>query len=124
MKLKEDGNFALVITRGPSLIDEYSLLPENHLIDLVQTIDKWDDDGVNSVIEQLARNKYVDQEAIFRIKEWDNPDGRISNYDWQRIKEQLDNIPKIREDLRKAKEQFTNSGGFKAFLLGSTKNQA
>jgi hypothetical protein len=115
MRLSEKEDFALIITRGPSFIDEYSLRPENYLLDLAQTVESWDDDGVDSVIKQLARNRHVDAEAIERLKQWD-VEGKITNYDWQKIKRRLDDIPKIREEMRKEKEQFIQSGNFKKAL--------
>ena len=116
MILRDDNEFALIATRGPSFIDEYSLRPENHLLDLIQSVERWDYDGIASVIEQLARNKYVDQEAIDRIKKWHKPTDRIADFDWQQITDQLEDILKIREDLKKAKEQLIQSGSFKSVL--------
>jgi hypothetical protein len=117
MKLHADSRFALVATRGPSFIDEYSLRPENQLLELVQSTERWDSEGIASIIGQLAKNKNFDQKAIERMKKWDNPNGRISNFYWQQIREQLGDIPRIREDQRKAKEEFTQSGRFK-YLVG------
>lgn len=113
MKLQDDDNFALVVTRGPSFIDEYSLRPENHLLELLSSVKRWDEKGIGYVMDQLARNRYFDQESIDRIKKWDTPNGRITDFDWQQIKDQLDDIPIIREKLKKAKEQMIQSGSFK-----------
>jgi DNA-binding PadR family transcriptional regulator len=113
MRLSEKADFALVATRGPSFIDEYSLRPENYLLDMVQAVESWDDDGIDSVVRELARNKYVDQEVIERLEKWDIKDGSISNFDWQKIKERLAHIPKIREEMKKDKDRFIQSGNFK-----------
>ena len=109
-------DFDLVVTRGPSFIDEYSLNPENYLLDLVQAVESWDDDGIDHVIKQLARNKHVDAEAIERLKQWDAGELQISNYYWQQIKNRLDDMPKIREEMKKEKELFFQSGNFKKAL--------
>lgn len=115
MRLNKKEDLALVITRGPSFIDEYSLRPENQLLDLVQAVKSWNDDGVDSVIKQLARNTHVDQQAIERLKQWD-VEGKIENFYWQQIRKRLDDIPKIREEMKKEKENFIQSGGFKEVL--------
>jgi len=96
MRLIKENKFALVVTRGPSFIDEFSLRPENHLLWLIQSVENWNEDKINFIIKQLARNKLVDQEAIARIKKWDIPN-EIPRYYWQRIIDQLNDIPKIRE---------------------------
>jgi hypothetical protein len=106
----------LVITRGPSFIDEYSLRPENHLLELLQTVKRWDAEGIDIIIEQLARNNYFDQDAIERIKKWDNPDGRISNFYWQKIREHLNDFPNIREKMKKNKANLIRSEDYKRFL--------
>jgi len=115
MKLNEKENFALIITRGPSFIDEYALRPENYLSDLFQAVESWDDDGIDSIIRQLARNQYVDAEVIDRLKQWDT-EGRISGFYWQQIKNRLDDIPEIRKEMKKGKVQFIESGKFKKAL--------
>jgi len=107
MRLKEN-KFALVVTRGPSFIDEFSLRPENHLLWLIQSVENWNEDKINFIIKQLARNKLVDQEAIARIKKWNIPNG-ITRYYWQRIIDQLDDIPKIREKMNIEKEYLMQS---------------
>jgi hypothetical protein len=114
--LNEDNKIALVITRGPSFIDEYSLRPENHLLELLQTVKRWDAEGIDIIIEQLARNNYFDQDAIERIKKWDNPDGRISNFYWQKIREHLNDFPNIREKMKKNKANLIRSEDYKRFL--------
>ncbi|MFX0116634.1 MAG: hypothetical protein ACFFB3_18945 [Candidatus Hodarchaeota archaeon] len=116
MRLDEHKDFAIVATQGHSFIDEFSLRPENHLLWLIQTVERWDDQGLEFVIEQLARNKYVDQEAIDRIKKWDIPDRKILNYYWQKILERLDDIPDIREEMQREKERFIQSGDFRRIL--------
>jgi hypothetical protein len=116
MRLKEEEKFAVVATRGPSLIDEFSLRPENDLQWLVQSVDEWDDGGLDFVIEQLAKNNYVDRDAIDRIKKWNAPDEKIPNYYWQKIVDRLDDIPKIREEMRREKKNFLQSGDFKPFF--------
>lgn len=117
-KMRLDGHkdFAIVATRGPSFIDEFSLRPENHLLWLIQTVERWDDEGLDFVIGQLARNKYVDQEAINRIRRWDIPARKISNYYWQKLMDKLESIPKIREEMRREKEDSIRSGNFKHLL--------
>jgi hypothetical protein len=116
MRLTEKEDFALVITRGPSFIDEYSLRPENYLLELVQSVEKWDLDGVKSAIRQLARNSHLDEEAIERIKKWKIKDEIISEYDWQQIKNRLDDIPKIREEMKREKEVSIQSDKLKPML--------
>jgi DNA-binding PadR family transcriptional regulator len=116
MKLQDNDDFALVVTRGPSFIDDYGLRPENQMLELLSSVRRWDEKGIGYVIDQLARNRYFDQEAIDRIKKWNNPNGRVTNFVWQQIKEQLDDIPKIREELKEAKEKFVQSGGIKTVL--------
>jgi DNA-binding PadR family transcriptional regulator len=115
MRLDEKEDFALIITRGPSFIDEYSLRPENYLLNLVQGVENWNDEGIESVIEQLARNKHVDAEAIEKLKQWD-AEGKISGYYWQEIKKRLKGIPKKQEEMKKEKDLFIQSGGFKEVL--------
>lgn len=112
-RLSDNVDFALVATRGPSFIDEYSLRPENYLLDMIQAVETWDEDGIDSIIKQLAMNKYVDQEVIERLEKWDIKDRSISNFDWQKIKKRLADIPKIREEIKKEKERFIQSSNFK-----------
>ena len=116
MRLREKEDFALVITRGPSFVDEYSLRPENHLLDLIQTVESWDDDGIDSVVRQLARNKCVDADSIERLKQWNVGGEKIMQSNWQKIKDRLDDIPKIREEMKEEKERFIQSGGSKRVL--------
>jgi DNA-binding PadR family transcriptional regulator len=112
----KNGGFAVLATRGPSFIDEYSLRPENYLLGLMQAVEGWDDDGMDAVVRQLAKNRHVNQEAIERLKAWDKADGRISDCDWQKIKERLDDIPKIREEMKRDREKFIQSGSFRHVL--------
>jgi len=119
MRLSERDEFAIVATRGPSFIDEFSLRPENHLMWLLESVESWDDDGLNFVIEQLARNEHVDQEAIDRIKKWDAPTRKISSYHWQKLINKLDDLPKIREaEMQRKKEMLTRSSDFFKRVLG------
>lgn len=74
---------------------------------------RWDDEGLEFVIEQLARNKYVDQEAIDRIRKWEIPARRISNYYWQKLRDKLNDLPEIREEMQREKERFIQSDDFK-----------
>lgn len=104
MRLTEKEEFAIVATRGSSFIEEFSLRPENHLLWLVESVERWDDDGLDFVIEQLARNKFVDQDAIDRIKKWDVPARKISSYYWQKLVDKLDDLPKIREKCRRERK--------------------
>lgn len=115
MRLDDKDSLALVITRGPSFIDEYSLRPENYLLNLVQGVENWNDEGIENVIKQLARNKHVDAEAIEKLKQWD-AEGKVASFNWQSIKNRLDDIPKIREEMKKEKDRFIQSGGFKRAL--------
>jgi hypothetical protein len=113
MKLEHQENFAILATHGPSFIDEYSLRPENYLNELLEWVQTWDEEEVNFIIEQLAKNKYVDQEAIDRIKKWNVPQRIITNHWWQKIKEKIEMIPKIREEMSKEKDNLIQSGKFK-----------
>jgi len=122
MRITKEEEFAIVATRGPSFIDEFSLRPENHLLWLIESVERWDDEGIEFVIEQLARNEYVHQEAIDRMKKWDIPEGKISKCYWQRIMERLDDIPQIREEMQRKKEQLMQSGNLKSLLGIDEKN--
>jgi DNA-binding PadR family transcriptional regulator len=123
VKLEKNDDFALIITRGPSFIEEYSLRPENYLLELLQSVEKWDTEGIETVIGQLAKNKYFDQEAIDRIKKWEYPAEKISDYYWQEFQRQLDDIPKIREEQHKAKERLIESA-FSKHNLGLGKESS
>lgn len=122
MRLSEKADFALIATRGPSFIDEYGLRPENYLTDLIEAVESWDNDGIDSVVKQLAMNRYVDSDAIERLKQW-NPEtvNAPDNYQqkrmragyWQQIKNRLDGIPRIREEMKKDKDRFIQSSDFK-----------
>jgi DNA-binding PadR family transcriptional regulator len=112
MRFYDKDSLALVITRGPSFIDEYSLRPENYLLDLVQGVENWNDEGIESVIRQLAKNEHVDAETIEKLKQWD-AEGKVASFNWQSIKNRLDDIPKIREEMKKEKDRFIQSGVFK-----------
>ena len=118
----KNNEFAVVVTRSPSYIDEYSLRPENHLMWLIERDKKWDDDRIEFVIGQIAKNYNFNEEAIDRIKKWDMPKGKISNFYWQKILEKLDDIPQIRERIQKEKEASIQSGGFKRSLGIDEKN--
>lgn len=109
----EEKDFALAITRGPSWIDDYSMRPENYLVDLIQAVTNWDDAGINYVVKHLARNENVDAEAIERLKQWNVGEDKITQFNWQKIRDRLDDIPRIQEEMKKEKERFVQSGGFK-----------
>lgn len=114
----EEKDIALVITHGPSWIDDYSLRPENYLMKLIQAITNWDDAAIDSVIRHLAMNEHVDEETIERLKQWNVGEDKITQFDWQKIKDRLDDIPRIQEELKRKKERFIKSGGFKREFLG------
>jgi len=109
----DEKDFALAITRGPSWIDDYSLRPENYLLYLIQAVTNWNKDGIDSVIRQLAKNEYVDAEAIERLKHWNVGEEKITQFNWQKIRDRIDDIPKIQKEMKKEKERFIHSGGFK-----------
>ncbi len=90
------------------------------MIWLSESVESWDDKGLVFVIEQLARNTHVDQEAVERIRKWDIPSRKISNFYWQKLVDKLDDVRKIWEEMqRRNKEMMTRSSDFFKRVLGT-----